>query len=327
MTSRAVSSPVPLSPRVPELGALELLVALARVGSLGRAAKVLGVTQQAASARIRRTERLLGMALIERSRRGSRLTSEGALVVEWAEEVVEGARAFGHSVDALRVRAHGHLTVAASMTVGEFLVPRWLVMSRRERPDVAINLAVRNSTEVARQVVDRTSDVGFIESPALPPDVHSQTIREDALCVVVGRAHAWAQARSGISAEELGSTPLIQRECGSGTRATLQRALQAARSTAAAPPLLELGSNSEIKTALLEGGAAAVLSRLAVARELRDGSLVAVSTPELDLTRTLRAIWPTGTSLLGPARGFVALACRAEAGLPASVASLRETAH
>ena len=69
-----------LAHRVPDLGALELLLAVARLGSLGGAAREVGITQPAASSRIRSMERQLGVALVDRSPRGSRLTDAGALV-------------------------------------------------------------------------------------------------------------------------------------------------------------------------------------------------------------------------------------------------------
>jgi len=60
MSSSAEDRPgVGIAHRVPDLGALELLLAVARLGSLGRAARELGITQPAASSRIRSMERLL----------------------------------------------------------------------------------------------------------------------------------------------------------------------------------------------------------------------------------------------------------------------------
>ena len=91
-----------LAHRVPDLGALELLLAVARLGSLGGAARELGITQPAASSRIRSMERQLGVALVDRSPRGSRLTDAGALVTDWARRVVEAAEAFDAGPQAVR---------------------------------------------------------------------------------------------------------------------------------------------------------------------------------------------------------------------------------
>lgn len=96
---------VPLSHRVPDLGALELLIAVARVGSLGAAAREVGITQPAASSRIRAMEARLGVALVDRTPRGSTLTAQGALVTDWARRIVEAAEAFDAGAQALR--GHG----------------------------------------------------------------------------------------------------------------------------------------------------------------------------------------------------------------------------
>ena len=93
-----------LAHRVPDLGALELLLAVARLGSLGAAAREVGVTQPAASSRIRSMERQLGVALVDRSPRGSRLTDAGALVTDWARRIVAAAEAFDVGAQALRDR-------------------------------------------------------------------------------------------------------------------------------------------------------------------------------------------------------------------------------
>ncbi|MEV4439278.1 LysR family transcriptional regulator, partial [Streptomyces sp. NPDC049577] len=141
-------SPAPpsrLAHRVPDLGSLELLLAVARLGSLGRAARELGITQPAASGRLRAMERLLGVALVERSPRGSRLTATGVLVTDWARRVVEAAEAFDAGAQALRARRDSRLRVAASMTIAEYLLPGWLIALRAQWPDTAVSLLAGNS--------------------------------------------------------------------------------------------------------------------------------------------------------------------------------------
>src|SRR5271165_6155111 len=75
---------MPLPSRVSDLTGFDLLLSVTRTGSIGRAAAEHGISQPAASARMRLLEAQLGLALIERSPRGSRLTSAGALVAGWA---------------------------------------------------------------------------------------------------------------------------------------------------------------------------------------------------------------------------------------------------
>ncbi|MEV0665638.1 LysR family transcriptional regulator [Actinomadura luteofluorescens] len=301
-----------VSHRVPDLGALELLLAVVRLGSVGRAAAELGVTQPAASARIRSMERQIGVALLERSPRGSRPTEEGALVAEWARQVVAAAEALDAGLDALRERRDGRLRVVASLTVAEYLMPGWLVTLKTVHPGVAVTLRTANSTVVAEQVRGGGADLGFVEGARTPAGLHGTVVATDRLVVVVGPRHPWARRRSGVPAAELARTPLVLREEGSGTREVLDRALASHGGTA--PPLLQLASTTALKAAAVSGAGPVVVSDLAVDDEVAAGRLVCVPVPELDLSRPLRAVWPAGQRPAGPARDLLGLTRSSRAG-------------
>jgi molybdate transport repressor ModE-like protein len=91
-----------LSPHVPDLASLELLLDVAQTGSLNRAAGRAGVSQQAASARIASMEAQTGVTLVHRTPRGSRLTAEGAVIAEWAARLLDVAAQMDHGIAALR---------------------------------------------------------------------------------------------------------------------------------------------------------------------------------------------------------------------------------
>src|SRR6201996_2328249 len=129
-----------LPSRGSDLMPFDLLLSVARLGSLGLAAAEHGISQPAASTRIRRLERQLGVSLIERSPRGSRLTPDGKLVAEWAQAAIDAAAALDAGVTSLRVRSDAVLRVAASMTVAEYLLPGWLTTLRSRDPQTAVSL-------------------------------------------------------------------------------------------------------------------------------------------------------------------------------------------
>ncbi|MFD6246675.1 LysR family transcriptional regulator [Streptomyces roseolus] len=294
-----------LSHRVPDLGALELLLAVARHGSLGAAAREVGITQPAASSRIRSMERQLGVALVDRSPRGSRLTDAGALVTDWARRIVESAEAFDAGVQALRGRRDSRLRVVASMTIAEYLLPGWLIALRAERPDTAVSLQAGNSAVVAERLLAGEADLGFVEGLAVPDGLDGTIVAHDRLAVVVAPSHPWARRRKPIDPAELAATPLVLREHGSGTRQVLDAAL--AGHGGLARPLLELASTTAVKAAAVSGAGPAVLSELAIAEELSSRRLVAVPVAGVRLARDLRAVWPTGHRPTGPARDLLSL--------------------
>ncbi|RFU86414.1 LysR family transcriptional regulator [Streptomyces triticagri] len=299
---------VRLGDRVPDLAGLQLLLAVARLGSLGGAARELGISQPAASGRIRSMERRLGLALVDRSPRGSRLTDSGALVTDWARRIVEAAEAFDAGAEALRGRRDSRLRVAASLTVAEYLLPGWLIALRRGRPDTAVSLQAGNSTMVAERLLAHEADLGFVEGPAVPPGLGAAVVAQDRLVVVVGAGHPWAKRRRPVPAAELATTGLILREEGSGTRQVLDAAL--APHGGLAPPLLELASTTAVKAAVVSGAGPSVLSELAVGEELAAHRLVKVPVEGVRLRRDLRAVWPTGHRPTGPARDLLSLTRR-----------------
>ncbi|MFJ8783190.1 LysR family transcriptional regulator [Streptomyces sp. NPDC102476] len=291
-----------LAHRVPDLGALELLLAVARLGSLGGAAREVGITQPAASSRIRSMERQLGVALVDRSPRGSRLTDAGALVTDWARRIVAAAEAFDAGAQALRVRRDSRLRVAASMTIAEYLLPGWLLALRAGRPDTAVSLHAGNSATVAERLLSDEADLGFVEGLTVPAGLDSVVIAHDHLIVVTAPGHDWARRRRPLAATELATTPLILREKGSGTRQVLDAALGGL-----ARPLIELSSTTAVKAAVVSGAGPAVLSELAVGEELTTRRLVRVPVEGVSLARDLRAVWPTGHRPVGPARDLLSL--------------------
>jgi DNA-binding transcriptional LysR family regulator len=294
---------MPLAPQVADLTSFDLLLSVARLGSVGRAAAEHRVSQPAASARLRQLERRLGLTLLHRTTRGSTLTPTGALVADWARTAVDAASALALGVAALRDTHTRRLAVAASQTVAEYLLPAWLVALRAAHPDLSVVLQAANSADVAARVLAGETALGFIEGPDLPTGLHAATVATDRLTVVVAPGHPWTRRRRGVTAAELAATPLVTREAGSGTRRALEQALGSST-----VPLLELSSTTAIKHAVAYGDTPAVLSSLAVTADLAAGTLTIVPVTGVDLHRDLRAVWPAGMQLTGPERDLLTIA-------------------
>ncbi|WP_188187658.1 LysR substrate-binding domain-containing protein [Nonomuraea sp. SYSU D8015] len=292
---------------LPDLDSLKLLVDVGELGSLGQAARAAGIAQPSASKRVVQLERRLGLPLVERTPRGSTLTAEGRMVAGWAVQVLAAAEELMRAVQAVRRGEAAHLRVAASMTVAEYLVPRWLGELQHREPEVQVGLDVVNSADVAARVLAEEVELGFVEGPSVPEGLGSRVVGTDRLVVVVAPDHPWARRRTPLRGAELAATPLVVREPGSGTRETLEVAFKDLRLHRAGPRL-ELGSNSAVKGAAQAGAAPAVLSAYAVEAEVATGRLVEVPLVGLDLVRDLCAVWRRGRPLTGPATTLLAIA-------------------
>lgn len=295
-----------LPPSTPDLTALDLLESIAELGSLGQAAGRHGMSQPAVSMRMSQLERRLGIGLLQRSAAGTSLTPAGERVAILSRRVLSEAQALMAGVQALVAQQSSHLRVAASLTVAEHLLPGWIGALHRESPDVILAVEVTNSSKVLARVRDGSADVGFVEGhEARPSGMTAMVVRSDRLVVVVDPAHPWARRESPVGGAELAAAELIVREPGSGTRQVLDDAL---RPWGGPRSRLELGSTAAILAAARRGEGPAVLSALAVAEDIGAGRLAAVPTRDLDLTRSLRAVWPEARPLVPLARRLLNVA-------------------
>ena len=285
---------------------LRVLAAVAETGSIAAAGRVAGLTQQAASVRMRQLERRIGVPLLQRRARGSTLTPAGAVAAEWAADVVEAAERFSAGVAALRGR-HGPLAVAASLTVAEYLLPGWLLAGRSPEAS-SISVTATNSDHVLDLVAAGSHPLGFIESPQDAGALTAVPVARDELVVVVPPTHPWAR-RASIPRSQVARTPLVTRERGSGTRLSLEQILEA-NGDAPAEPLLELPTTAAVRTAVASGAGPAVLSILAVRDDIAAGRLARVRVRDQRFIRELRAVYADADVLAPELRALLDAARR-----------------
>ena len=279
---------------------LRLLVALEEHGGMGAVARALGMSQANVSRTISGLERHLGYSLVERSHTGSSLTTQGLALVAQARSVLAEQERLARLADALGAGGPARLELAASRTIGEHLVPGWLGLQAARDPDTWVSFRFDNSAHVARLVRTGQVPLGFLEDPRAPEDLASEELCRDRLTVVVPLGHAWAG--KPVLPWEVAAAPLVEREPGSGTRATLDGVIPRR-----ARPAAELDSNAAIGAAVAAGGAPAVLSRLAVARAIEAGEVAEAQWAGPELARPLLAVWREGSRVPAEVRDFLRL--------------------
>lgn len=278
-----------------DLVSLELLLGVAEFGSVGKSAAALGISQPAASTRLNRLERQTGLALLARSPAGTTLTPVGQAFASWARQVIVAAQIMTDGVAALRETRAASLRIAASLTVAEYLMPAWLMLLRRQNPELDVKVAVANSHDVCDRVRAGQADIGLVEMPMVPADLSSAQIGVDRLIVVVAPTYPAAGKRDrSLAPTELLDQPVLLREEGSGTRDTFVAALAAVlgrHEPLSLPHVVELGSTTTILATARAGGGIGVISERAARSDLATGSLVELTVPGLDAFRPLTAVW------------------------------------
>lgn len=275
---------------LPDLRTAELLLAVEEFGGIGAAARSLGLAQPNASRMLSVLEEQLSATLVARHPRGSTLTDAGIIAARSARQLLSAARRYTDVLESLAVDQRAKLGVAASNTVADHLIPAWLSAFQPATSGVDVSVWVRNSRQVFAEVEHGNVDLGFVETPETHPRLMSTVVARDELVIVVPPEHDWAAA-GAVSLEQMRSAGLVTRESGSGTRLALEGTIGGDQTITS---IVELGSNAAVRSTVLGGGGAAVLSELVVARDLERGDLVRIEADFIDpaaMRREIRAVW------------------------------------
>jgi DNA-binding transcriptional LysR family regulator len=288
-----------------DLAELRAFCAAVDLGSLGRAARLLRVSQPALSKRMRTMEAVVGTRLVERSPRGITATPAGTKLYVEARKLLAQAEAVDDLVRGLSGE-EAPVRLAASHTIAEFVLPGPLVDFERQRDrHLSVELMVANSVVVRELVRDGRADFGIAAVDRVAQGVAPLTetpFCEDEVIVAVPSGHPWA-AGADVAVEDFVVTPMVVRDPSANTRRVVEQAL-AARGLALSPPLAEVGSTSAAKATALEENAPVLLSLLAVGPA--DERLVVRRVRGLDLARRFVMVAGAEETLPAGARALAA---------------------
>jgi DNA-binding transcriptional LysR family regulator len=233
------------------------------------------------------------------------LTDAGVRLCDYARRILDLHSEAREAVTGQKARQTGELSLAASSTPGEHLLPKLLDAFRHQHPDIQVRATVTDSQAVLAQVEHGKAHLGLIGGKSNGAHLEYRRFAVDTLALVVPAGHPWSRRRR-VSLEQFCRQPLILREPGSGSRWCLERALTAVgKSLADVQAALELGSNEAIKEAVLRGMGVAVLSTQVVEKDVQAGRLRALQVTGLTLQREMFIVWHPRRALPIPARLFL----------------------
>jgi len=263
---------------------LALFHAVAQAGGISRGAERLHVSQPAVSKQIKELEDALGVRLLERLPRGSRLTDGGKLLAQYVQRMAVVEEETARAIEEFRGVKRGRLAVGASTTIGAYLLPQVFGEFHRQHPDIELQLEIANTETIQNQLMAGSIEIGLTEGLMEAEHLDSEVFHEDELVAIAPRGHLLLKQKR-VTARELCREPFILREAGSGTRAVVERALGKRGLTV--KPVLSLASPEAIKRAVIAGVGIAIVSRLAISCELQIGSLAVIPIKDLVIRRPL----------------------------------------
>ncbi|TFZ49613.1 LysR family transcriptional regulator [Serratia proteamaculans] len=261
---------------------LEVFTEVLKSGSTTQASVVLALSQSAVSAALADLEGQLGVQLFDRVGKRLVINEHGRLLYPKALALLEQAG----EIEQLFRHDGGALRIAASSTIGNYMLPEMIAHYRHDFPASPLELNVGNSQDVIGAVADFRVDLGLIEGPCHMPELITQPWLEDEL--VVFAAPDNPLAGQPLTLEMLATAPWILREGGSGTREVLHHLLLA--HLPHFQLVMELGNSEAIKHAVRHGMGISCLSRRVIGEQLASGVLVELNIPLPPLMRTLYLI-------------------------------------
>lgn len=262
---------------------IDVFTAVAREGSVTKAALWLHLTQSAASMALADLETQLGAKVFDRIGRRLQLNELGRRLLPLAQETVARAQEM-EDIAAGDLPGQGRLRIGASLTIGNYLMPQLIGDYLKTYPRSEVSLNVGNTRHVIESVRQFTCDVGFIEGFCHDPDIEVLPWMEDELVIFAHAEHPLAK-QTTLAATDFANAQWILREAGSGTREVFDNAV-----AGKLPNLqvrLELSHTEAIKGAVEAGIGIACASRLTLKEALSAGTVVILPTPFLNLKRSL----------------------------------------
>lgn len=264
------------------LDQLRVFIAVAERQHVTRAAEYLHISQPAVTAAVQALEGRYGVALFHRVGRRIELTAAGRSFLDEARVLVAHAGRTELMLSELGTMMRGTLAISASQTISSTWLPPYLARFRNTYPGIALRVGMGNTAAVARAVCDGAAELGFVEGAVGEPALVTEAVALDRLVIVVSPGHPWAGCQH-LTPEVMAAGDWILREPGSGTRSEFEAALpRLGLKAEALRVVLELPSNEAVRRAVELGTGATAISELAVAMNLRLGTLCQVGSAVLE---------------------------------------------
>ena len=283
---------------------LALFHVVAQAGGISRGAALAHISQPAVSKQIRELEEELGVTLLERLPRGTRLTQAGSLLADYARRVNAMETDAARAIEELRGLKRGKLSIGASTSIGSYLLPGVLGEFHKRHPDIELHLEIANTRDIEQLLLAGEIELGLTEGAGEDARLDAKVFHRDDLVPIAPLRHPLLK-KQRVSAAELCREPFVLREHGSGTRVIVEKAL--ARLGLSLKPALALNSTEAIKRSVIAGIGLAIVSRLTIAQELELGLLATVPVRDLVIPRPLHLQRVQGAGSSPAAQHFLRL--------------------
>ena len=254
---------------------LKIFHTVARLLNFTKAAEELHMTQPAVTFQIRQLEEQFNTRLFDRTHNKVTLTDVGRQVYSYSDRILKLYEDMTRSITEMTGDVSGSVTLGASTTIAEYMLPLLIGEFKAKYPEVMINLRESNTEDIVSMVENNDIDLGIVEGSVYNKNLVVEECKTDHLLVIMPNDHVLA-AHKELCVEDFISYPFISREHGSGTQEVITSYVDKNGNGEALNICFELSSPEAIKGAVEAGMGISIVSQATIIKELKLGTLTAV---------------------------------------------------
>jgi len=271
---------------------LKVFCTVAETKSFSKTSQIIHLTQPAVSLQIQALEELYETKLFDRSSNSINLTFSGEVLYSYAKNILAQYAELEKEIGKITGLIKGSITIGASTTIGNYLLPGVVFDFKKTHPKIKINILIGNTNKVLDLLNSGVVDFGLVEGETTGSKIKVEAFLTDELVFIVPAMHPLAKKKS-ISILEIMKEPFIIREEGSGTRQIIEKhlALHGIK-VSDIHIVLVMGGTESIKGAVERGMGISIVSRWAVRKEVQFGTLKYITAKEDRILRDFSLIVP-----------------------------------
>lgn len=266
---------------------MQIFHLVAEYQSVSQAAKELHMSQSAASMALAQLEGMLGNPLFTRQGRRMELTNWGAWLRPHVHKLLANCNTIEMGMKDMDL-VSGELSLGASQTPAELMVPRLISEMDRNFPHLNLKLKVENTEHVISGLLDYKFDLGIIEGHCDKANIQRQVWCQDELVVIAGVSHPYSRLEKTTIAQ-LDMAQWVLREPGAGTREIFDNAIH--KFIEQVRVHKEYDQVNVILEMVAQGSYLSCLSRRSVLPWVERGVIKILSVDELIMHREISFIW------------------------------------
>jgi DNA-binding transcriptional LysR family regulator len=273
-----------------DLWQLNIFCKVVELKGFSRAGNTIHLSQPTISSHIKDLENHFECQLIDRLGKKAVPTKAGELLYHYARKLItlrdetEAAMAEFHG------KIKGRLVIGGSTIPGGYILPKCIGAFTTVYPEVTISLIIGDTNQITQDVLSGSPEFGIVGAKTSNRNICQEKLIKDEMRLIVTCDHKWAEKKN-ISPDLMFKEPFIVREHGSGTLKSIKMSLKEKGYTSENLNIIaELGSTEAVIQGIKNKVGVSILSTIAVAEELKAGTLKALSIKELNLKRSFYLI-------------------------------------